>query len=147
MELIGFIVIALLWAAFLLPSFFENRRKAPVASTRSFARSTALLATVASSTSAEVTARRLATQRRLRALFVMATGAVATLAIAIWQSSIAWLGMSFAFDIAIALFVTMLLHARQMRLVTARTTVVLPTVEQQSPTREPQRHTVRVVAS
>ena len=99
MQLIGFIVIGLLWAAFLLPSFFENRRKAPIASTRSFARSTARLATVASSSAAEAAARRQATQRRLRVLVALAGGAFVTLAVSIWQSSVVWLGFSLGFDV------------------------------------------------
>lgn len=148
MQLIGFIVIALLWAAFLLPSFFENRRKAPIASTRSHARRTALLATVASSSAAEVVARRRATQRRLRTLVLLAGGAFATLAVAIWRSSVIWLGLSIAFDVALAGFVTMLLYARQRRYVTAQTTVVLPVPSEEEPAmpQDPQRHTVRVVA-
>lgn len=149
MRLIGFIVIALLWAAFLLPSFFENRRKAPIASTRSFARSTALLATVAASDAAEVAARRQASQRRLRTLVSLVGGAVITLAVAILQASVVWLGVSLAFDIAIAGFITMLLQARQRRYLAERTTVMLPAVSEEdpAPVRDPQRHTVRVVAS
>ncbi len=149
MQLIGFIVIGLLWAAFLLPSFFENRRKAPIASTRSFARSTALLATVASSSAAEVAARRQATQRRLRVLVALAGGAFVTLAVAIWQSSVVWLGFSLGFDLGLAVFVAMLVQAKQRRYLTAQTTVTLPAAqaEDPAPVRDPQRHTVRVVAS
>ena len=47
MEILAFILIAFIWAAFLLPSFFESRRRAPINATRDFARSTALLASVA----------------------------------------------------------------------------------------------------
>lgn len=146
MELIGFIVIALLWAAFLLPSFFENRRQAPIATTRRFARSTALLASVAATSTEEMAARRIATTRRRRTLLVLAGGAFVTLAVAIWRSSVVWLGASLLFDVALAGFVTMLLYARQRRELAARTTVVLPTAEE-APARDPQRHTVRVVAS
>ena len=147
MQLVGFIVIALLWAAFLLPSFFENRRKAPMASTRSFARSTALLATVAATSSQEMAARRRATQRRVRALGVMAGGAFVSLAVAIWQSSVTWLGVAIAFDVALAGFVTLLLFQRQRRYLASRTAVITPAIDHTPGTRDPQRHTVRVVAS
>ena len=40
MQIFAFILIAGIWAAFLLPSFFESRRKAPMTRTRNFARST-----------------------------------------------------------------------------------------------------------
>ena len=146
MQLIGFIVIAVLWAAFLLPSFFENRRQAPIATTRSFARRTALLATVSRSTNAEVAARRRAAERRTRALLLMASGAILTLAVAIWQDSTVWLGLSLAFDVALAGFVTMLLTIRQRMVAAAQTTVVLPIAEDDTTQRDPQRHTVRVVA-
>lgn len=147
MQLIGFIVIALLWAAFLLPSFFENRRQAPIATTRSFARSTALLATVANSNAADVAARRLATQRRQRALALLGGGAVITLVLSIWQSSIMWLGASLAFDAGLAGFITMLLSIKQRREFAERTTVPIPLTTDNAPVRDPQRHTVRVVAS
>ena len=147
MELIGFIVIALLWAAFLLPTVFENRRRAPGASTRSFARSNALLATVSSSTPAGATARRQANRRRLRFLFLVATGASLTLVVAIWESSILWLSVSVVFDVALAAFVTMLLFSRKMHLATMRATVLLPEDDQEVSTRDPQRNTVRVIAS
>ena len=63
MEIIAFVLIACIWAAFLLPSFFESRRAAPLSTTRSFAKSTALLGTVASSTGTELMARRRARER------------------------------------------------------------------------------------
>lgn len=147
MQLIGFILIVVIWAAFLLPAFFDNRRKAPIASTRTFARNTALLATVASSTVEEVAARRQAATRRQRVLVVLATGAVGALGLAIWQSSVALLGVTIGFDVALAGFVTMLLYARQRRAITAQTTVRFPTQEQAPAAQDPQRHTVRVVVS
>ena len=147
MQLIGFILIVVIWAAFLLPAFFDNRRRAPIASTRTFARNTALLATVASSTVEEVAARRQASMRRQRVLLVLATGAVGSLSLAIWQSSVLFLGVTIAFDVALAGFVTMLLYARQRRVVAAQTTVQFPTPEQPPASQDPQRHTVRVVVS
>ncbi len=146
MQLIGFILIVVIWAAFLLPSVVENRRRAPMATTRTFARNTALLATVASSTAQEVAARRRATVRRQRTLVILAAGAFVTLALAIWRSSVVWLGVSLGFDVALAGFVTMLLYARQARALAEQTTVAMPPREASGPAKDPQRHTVRVVA-
>lgn len=141
MEIIAFVVIACIWAAFLLPSFFESRRTAPLSTTRSFARSTALLATVASSTGTELMARRRARDRRRRILMSLASAALISLTIAIVRSSIVWLGLTLAFDVAIAGYVTLLLQARQ------RTVVPLISIPSHAAVEEePQRHTVRVVA-
>jgi hypothetical protein len=141
MEIIAFVVIACIWAAFLLPSFFESRRTAPLSTTRSFARSTALLATVASSTGTELMARRRARDRRRRILLSLASAALISLTIAIVRSSIVWLGLTLAFDVAIAAYVTLLLQARQ------RTVVPLISIPNHvAVEEEPQRHTVRVVA-
>lgn len=146
MQLVGFILIVAIWAAFLLPSFFDSRRKAPMATTRSFARDTALLATVASSTVQEVAARRRASARRQRTLILLSGGAAATLAVAIWQSNVAWLGVSLGFDVALAGFVTMLLYVRRQRIVTDVTPIATPVPLAAASGKDPQRHTVRVVA-
>jgi len=146
MELIGFILIVVIWAAFLLPSFFENRRQAPMATTRAFARNTALLANVAVSTLQEVAARRRTTVRRQRALLALGGGAFVSLALAIWQSSVLWLGVTIAFDVALAAFITLLLTMRQRVVVASQKTVPLLVEDAAPPGQDPQRHTVRVVA-
>ena len=146
MQLVGFILIVVIWAAFLLPSFFDSRRKAPMATTRSFARDTALLATVASASVQEVAARRRASTRRQRTLAILSAGAAATLAVAIWQSSVPWLGLSLGFDVALAGFVTTLLHVRRQQVFTAASPMAVPVVLPGAAGTDPQRHTVRVVA-
>lgn len=141
MEIIAFVLIACIWAAFLLPSFFESRRAAPLSTTRSFAKSTALLGTVASSTGTELMARRRARERRRRVLIALAAGALISLAVAIMRSSVLWLGLTLTFDLAIAAYVTLLLQTKQ-QIVPAVVPLAAPTLVEE----EPQRHTVRVVA-
>lgn len=141
MEIVAFILIACIWAAFLLPSFFESRRKAPMNSTRSFARSTALLASVATSTGPEIIARRKAHRRRRRFLTALSLAAIVSLSVAILRSSVLWLGVTLVCDLTIAAFVAIMLQMRQQAV--APRVVAIPSEVVLS---EPDRHTVRVVA-
>ena len=143
MQILAFILIAFIWAAFLLPSFFESRRKAPINATRDFARSTALLASVATMPGSEVMARRKARDRRRRLLYALASGAVISLAVAIMRSSVVWLGLTLVFDIAIATYVGLLVHVRQ-RIGAPSGVVSIASVVPVN--LEPEHHTVRVVA-
>lgn len=142
MTVLAFILIAAIWAAFLLPSFFESRRRAPINATRDFARSTALLASVATVPGTEVMARRKARERRRRMLYALAAGAVISLSVAVWRSSVMWLSVTLVFDVAIATYVALLVHVRQR--VTPGTVVPLASLVAVGV--EPQQHTVRVVA-
>lgn len=143
MEIFAFILIGGIWAAFLLPSFFASRKRAPRFSTRSFARDNALLGSVATSSTAEVAARRRASSRRQRTLMLLILGAVVTLVLAIMQNSLPLLGVSILFDLSIAGFVTMLLYHKRRKTLPPPTPVVA--IEEASGP-DPQRHTVRVVA-
>ena len=145
MRVLAFILIAAIWAVFLLPSFFESRRRAPLNATRDFARSTALLASVATVPGTEVMARRKARERRRRIMFLLIAGAMASLAVAIVQASVVWLGVTLVFDVAIAAYVALLVQTKQRATQPARvvpigepTTVPVPA--------ESEQHTVRVVA-
>jgi len=153
MPVFAFILIGGIWAAFLLPSFIDGRRKTPSGTTRSFARSTALLASVASSSSQDLALKRRAQLRRQRILIALFVSALATLAVAVWQGSVVWLAVAVGFDIAIAVYVTMLL---QMKVRPAPAPVVqigtpapvgAPTAAPEVVNSDEQRHTVRVVAS
>ena len=149
MPVFAFILIGGIWAAFLLPSFIDGRRKAPSSTTRSFARSTALLASVSSSSSHELAVRRKAQVRRQRILVGLFIGALATLAVAVWQGSVAWLAVTVGFDIAIAAYIAMLLQVRA-RPARAPVVPIAPQVPAAAPevvNSDEQRHTVRVVAS
>ncbi len=142
MEILAFILIAFIWAAFLLPSFFESRRRAPINATRDFARSTALLASVATVPGTEVMARRKARERRRRFLYALAAGAIISLTVAILRSSVVWLGVTLVFDVAIAGYIALLMQLRQR---TAPAQVV-PISAPATAEVEPEQHTVRVVA-
>lgn len=142
MTVLAFILIAAIWAAFLLPSFFESRRRAPINATRDFARSTALLASVATVPGTEVMARRKARERRRRMLYALAAGAVISLTVAVLRSSVMWLSVTLVFDVAIAAYVALLVHVRQR----VTPTTVVPLTSLVAVGSEPQQHTVRVVA-
>lgn len=142
MEIFAFLLIGGIWAAFLLPSFFESRRRAPISTTRNFAKSQDLLASVSGVNAAEVKARRHSALRRRRVLAVLSAGALGSLAIAVLQSSFTWLLVAIAFDLALAGYITLML---QMRATRARTAPVVPLVAVEPP-EDAQHHTVRVVA-
>lgn len=147
MEIVVFILIALVWAFFLLPSFFDNRRQAPLSSTKNFARSTALLASVATSPTFEVMMRRRVMVRRRRILFALGTSAVAALTIAILNGSLIWLGVTIGFDIALAGYIGLLLAMKE-RAGAAKAPVVplQRPAAAEAPVSDQQVHTVRVVA-
>jgi hypothetical protein len=146
MEIWVFVLLAGVWAAFAWSSFFDNRRTAPTASTRSFARSTALLASVAATSGREMLARQRAMDRRRRVLIGLGAGAAVSLGLAIWQSSIPWLGIAVAFDLVLAGYIGLLLHIKQQRVYRAPV-VRIPVGEPTTPqTSDPAPSTVRVVA-
>jgi len=90
----------------------EGRRSAPASSTRNFARSKDLLASVATE-QRQVKQRRRASAKRQRILIALIVGAVISLAAAIVMASPVLLVVTIAFDLAVAAFVTLLLQARQ----------------------------------
>lgn len=141
MEIFAFILIGGIWAAFLLPSLMDGRRKAPMTSTRSFARSQDLLASVSRSNAYEVMHRKQAGLRRRRILAALGAGAALSLIIAIFQASTLWLGVSIFFDVAVAGYVTLLLHSQQT---TSTQAQVVPLRVVEEP--EHASATVRVVA-
>ncbi len=145
MEILAFILIAALWAVFLLPSFFESRRHAPINATRAHARSTALLASVATVPGTEVMARRKARERRRRFLYALIAGAIISLTVAILRSSVVWLGVTLVFDLAIAGYVSLLVYVRQRRAAPSSVVQLAP-VPTSTVAAEPDQHTVRVVA-
>lgn len=154
MPIVVFIIIAGLWAAFLLPSFFDNRSQAPRSTTRDFARTKQLLASVSASTpDGEDYVRKHAQVRRTRVLIGLGVAAIATLAVATWTGSVAWLWATIAIDAAIAGYVTLLLVLKQQRMQPRAQVVSIP---QAAPTPAPVAHeapeeftgsaTVRVIA-
>jgi hypothetical protein len=127
-----FILIAGLWAAFLLPSFFDQRNHAPKATTRDYARTKEMLASVAQSRpDSDTYIRQHAQVRRQRILAGMGAASVSTL-----------------------LFATLLLTIKQRRAVQRTIVVQIPSVAQRQlaavPTQESyatdEAATVRVIA-
>lgn len=112
MPLLVFLLIGAVWAAFLLPSFFESRRRAPISATRNFQRSNELLGSVARADAQHLLARRRQATRRRRLLLVLSVGAAATLAVAVLTGSMFWLGATLVFDLLIGAYVTLLLMLR-----------------------------------
>ena len=112
MEITAFLVIAGVWAAFLLPSFFEGQKSASMRSTRSFARGNDLLASVATQSAQELRAAGAAKRRRRRTVAFLGSGALGSLGAAVITGSTLWLGVTIVFDILLAGFVTALLQAK-----------------------------------
>ncbi len=143
MHIFAFILIGGIWAAFLLPSVLDGRRTAPMSSTRSFARSQGLLASVAMTDAREVMKRRRSSLRRRRTLAALGAGAFGSLVLAIVASSPIWLAVTIVFDIAFAGYVTLLLMAQQTTAPVRAPVVPLRVVEEPH---EVAPATVRVVA-
>jgi hypothetical protein len=101
------ILIAGLWAAFLLPSFFDHRSHAPRTTTRDFARTKRMLQQVSSADpDGEDYVRHHTQVRRRRILVGLGLTAVVTLAFATWMGSVAWLWLTIAIDVTIAAYIT-----------------------------------------
>lgn len=142
MEILVFLLLAAVWAAWFLPAYLESRRSSPGATTRHFARSTQVLATAAmASTRREIEARRRTLARRRRILLLFAVAAIGTLAIAIATSSLLWLVVTLAIDAAFAGYVALLLQIKQQRQQAAPVVSIVAPVEVTEP--DP---SVRVVA-
>lgn len=115
MEIFAFLIIGVVWAAFLLPSFFDGQKSASMRSTRNFARNNDLLASVALHSAEEVRAARGARRRRRRTVAILGSGALGSLGAAIITGSTVWLGVTIVFDVLLAGFVTALLQAKADR--------------------------------
>jgi len=130
MPIVLFILIAGLWAAFLLPSFFDSRSRAPKATTRDFARTKEKLANIAlSQPDTDTYIRRHAQVRRRQVLIGLAVASIATLVFATWTGSVAWLGLNIAINLSIAGYVALLLTIKQRRAV--QRSIVVPIAEAQ----------------
>ena len=115
MEILAFLIIAGVWAVFLLPAFFESSKSASLRSTRSFARNNDLLASVTRQTTQQVIAVNSARRRRRRSVAMLGSGALGSLGAAVITGSLLWLGITIVFDILLAGFVVALLQAKAVR--------------------------------
>jgi hypothetical protein len=108
------ILIAGLWAAFLLPSFFDHRSRAPKTTTRDFARTRRVLERVSTANpDGEDYVRHHTQVRRRRVLVGLGIAALLTLGIATFMGSTAWLWLSIVIDVAFATYVGGLLYMKQ----------------------------------
>ena len=141
MEIVLFILLAAVWAVFLIPSFFNSRKEAPINSTQDFARNAARLNAVRVSAVEPAVARRRRTlARRRRTLLLLITAAIASLAAAIWTGSVALLGVNLAVDMALAAYVAILFQVNQQP---APRAIVVPMQQVESTEEQAQ---IRVVA-
>ncbi|MDJ0923503.1 MAG: hypothetical protein QNJ77_02985 [Acidimicrobiia bacterium] len=146
MEILAFLIIGGVWAVFLLPAFFESKRSASLSSTRSFARNNDLLASVALHSAEEVRAANHARRRRRRTVAILGTGALGSLAAAVFTGSVIWLGVTIAFDILLAAFVAALLQAKAAKFATVAPVVPLDTGVPEQVASVDAAPTVRIVA-
>ena len=128
-------MLAGVWAALLIPSFLTSRREAPISTTENFARSTAKLAAVRAVNAEATQARSRAKVRRRRILVVLAVAAIATLGMALYTGSWAWLSATLIVDALLAAYVGLLLQVKQQ-------TAAVTTIEGEAA----QQAEVRVVA-
>jgi hypothetical protein len=147
------ILIAGLWAAFLLPSFFDHRSRAPKTTTRDFARTRSVLERVTTANADGEEYVRYHTQvRRQRVLIGLGVSAVLTLAVATFMGSVAWLWLTIALDVAIAMYVAGLVYVKQQSAVPRASVVNIESVQAPQPVIDESQHayeetlTVRVIA-
>lgn len=114
MEIVVFILLAGVWALFLVPSFFNSRREAPIQSTQDFARDAARLNAVRvhAAEPAFIHRRRVLARRR-RALLGLTALAIATLGAAIWTGSLVLLGTNLVADLLLASYIGVLVQIKQ----------------------------------
>lgn len=151
MQYVALILIAGLWAAFLLPSFFDHRNRAPKTTTRDFARTKRVLEQVSSAQpGGEDYVRRHAQLKRQRILVALALSALLTLVVATWTGALAWLWLTIAVDVALAGYITLLLYMKQQSLVPRATVVPIESLQPAAVAEEVPVHTdsltVRVIA-
>jgi len=117
MAIVLFILIAGLWAAFLLPSFFDHRSSAPRSTTRDFARTRKKLAQVSmAQPDSDAYVRKHRQYRRQRILVGLAIGSASTLVFATWTGSMPWLWVNIAINVTFAAYVALLLTMKQLRM-------------------------------
>ena len=115
--LIGALLIAGVWGFYLFPSFFGQRREAPLNSTEEFGRWTHFMADVQQREygAGQVSARDVVRARRRRTMAILLLLSIGTLVLAYLRSSVNWLLVSLAVDGLIAWYVAMLMQLRQRR--------------------------------
>jgi hypothetical protein len=115
--IVGLLLIAGVWSVYLLPSVFGDRQNAPKNSTEEFDRWTHLMADVQKRpyNRRAVNQRDVIRLRRRRTFTVLATLAVVTAGLALWQNSLPLLLLHLFVDSLIALYVAALAQMKQQR--------------------------------
>lgn len=112
--LLPFILIVGLWGVLLLPGVLGDMRSRPVASTRRFQESTAILAAVLTTERGRtMLAQRRASSRRRQTLLLLGTSAFGTLALAVATGAVWWLVLTCLVDLALGGFIGALLAAKR----------------------------------
>lgn len=111
MEIILFILLVGVWAAFVLPSFVNSRRETPVTQTPPQSGRAPVQRTTAQTGGSS--AREQVLARRRNALVAIVFLAIATLAAAIVTGSVALLFVSLVVDVGLAGYIAMLLQIKQ----------------------------------
>ncbi|MDX1690944.1 MAG: hypothetical protein R3290_07980 [Acidimicrobiia bacterium] len=110
MEIILFILLAGVWAAFVLPSVMNSRRETPVTQNPRQSSRTAVRQPVGAGGMSE---RERVLARRRNTLVALGLGAIVTLVAAIVTGSVVLLALSLLVDVALAGYIAMLLQIKQ----------------------------------
>jgi len=129
MAIVLFILIAGLWAAFLLPAFFDQRSNAPKSTTRDFARTRKKLAQASTAPpDGDAYVRRHAQKQQLQVLIGLSITFAVTLGYATWSGAVMWLYINIAVAVAIAGYIAMLLSLKAQRMAPRAQVVQISTV-------------------
>lgn len=141
--IVALLVIAGVWAVYLMPVVFGDRRSTPMASTEEFDRWTHSMANVQKQSVAALAAskREVIRQRRRRTLLALGTLVVGSLVMAWRMDSLPWLLVGAFFAALAAAYLMMLAQMRQRRNMRLKVTHV---AERPSEWEEPQ---IRVIAN
>lgn len=141
--IVGLLVIAAVWAVYLLPVVFSDRRGTTMSSTEEFDRWSHSIANVQKHTAADLAAssREMIRSRRRRTLATLSGLTAFSLAMAWVQSSVPWLLIGLFFGSLIGLYLAVLAQMKQKREQRLKLTHV---AERPTEWEEPQ---VRVIAN
>ena len=119
--IIAGIVIAAVWAYYLIPSMVGQRREAPLSSTQQFHRLTRLMADVQRQQydAYQASQKNIVRIRRRRTMLSLVVLAVTTLVLAWRLGSLNWLLVHLGMDVLIAWYVAMLWQLRQRQVLRA----------------------------
>lgn len=141
--IVGLLVIAAVWAVYLLPHVFSDRKGTTINSTEEFDRWSHSMANVQKHTAADLASRSrdVIRSRRRRTLGILVGLAAASFGLAWYRSSVAWLLTGLFFVSLVSLYLAVLAQMKQRRRERLKVTHV---AERPAEWEEPQ---VRVIAN